>query len=196
MKIFEGNNIGKQISEHFTNFKDVTLLAKKPIANWPEKFGQLAAETINQEGLTGRVKVLVAHGGVGRTTLEVLRNCQDLAIDHTDSTANRLQVLEQLLEQGRVQWYQQLEGNLVGLCEHHLPAGETKEQLLTERGNSLSYWQADYKNLRPQLDGYQFLIVDFRHKDSALDLLDLTSKLQPGGLLLLSSIDEVCWTQS
>ena len=26
-------------------------------------------------------------------------------IDHTDATANTLQVLEQLLEQSRVQWY-------------------------------------------------------------------------------------------
>ena len=29
---------------------------------------------------------------------------QDLIIDHTDATANTLQVLEQLLEQNRVQW--------------------------------------------------------------------------------------------
>ena len=76
MQIFEGNNIGQQISEHFTSWKEPTLLAKKPIPNWPEQFGQLAAEAINQEGLAGGVKLLVAHGGVGRTTLELLRNCQ------------------------------------------------------------------------------------------------------------------------
>ena len=76
MKIFEGNSIGQQISEHFTNFTDSTLLAKKPIPNWPEQFGQLAAEAINQEGGSGRVKVLVVHGGVGRGTLEILRSCQ------------------------------------------------------------------------------------------------------------------------
>ena len=80
---------------------------------------------------------------------------QDVAIDHTDSTANSLQVLEQLLEVGRIQWYQQLEGSLATLSEYLLPGGETKELLLTERGNSVSYWQADYRNLRPQLDGYQ-----------------------------------------
>ena len=108
MQIFEGNNIGQQISEHFTSWKEPTLLAKKPIPNWPEQFGQLAAEAINQEGLAGGVKLLVAHGGVGRTTLELLRNCQDLMIDHTDATANTLQVLEQLLEQSRVQWYEKV----------------------------------------------------------------------------------------
>ena len=86
---------------------------------------------------------------------------QDLIIDHTDATANTLQVLEQLLEQNRVQWsarsrysrvkilnwghnrYQQLEGTLNELCEHNLPAGETKEQLLNERGNSVAFWQVE-----------------------------------------------------
>ena len=29
-------------------------------------------------------------------------------IDHTDATANTLQVLEQLLEQSRVQWYEKV----------------------------------------------------------------------------------------
>ena len=48
MQIFEGNNIGQQISEHFTSWKEPTLLAKKPISNWPEHLGQLAAEAINQ----------------------------------------------------------------------------------------------------------------------------------------------------
>ena len=48
MQIFEGNNIGQQISEHFTPWKEPTLLAKKPIPNWPEQLGQLAAEAINQ----------------------------------------------------------------------------------------------------------------------------------------------------
>jgi len=131
------------------------------------------------------------HGGVGRGTLEILRSCQDVAIDHTDSTANSLQVLEQLLEVGRIQWYQQLEGSLATLSEYLLPGGETKELLLTERGNSVSYWQADYRNLRPQLDGYQVVVADFRQKDVAQELLHLSAKLLPGGLLLLGSIDEV-----
>merc|ERR1712032_1777605 len=77
------------------------------------------------------------------------------------------------------------------LCEHNLPTGETKEQLLNERGNSVSFWQADYSNLRPQLDGYQVIVVDFRHKDAAQHLFHLSTKLQAGGLLLLGSIDDV-----
>ena len=39
--------------------------------------------------------------------------------------------------------YQQLEGTLNELCEHNLPAGETKEQLLNERGNSVAFWQVE-----------------------------------------------------
>ena len=87
--------------------------------------------------------------------------------------------------------YQQLEGTLNELCEHNLPTGETKEQLLNERGNSVSFWQADYSNLRPQLDGYQVIVADFRNKDAAQHLFHLSTKLQAGGLLLLGSIDDV-----
>ena len=87
--------------------------------------------------------------------------------------------------------YQQLEGTLNELCEHNLPPGETREQLLNERGNSVSFWQADYSNLRPQLDGYQVIVADFRHKDAAQHLFHLSTKLKAGGLLLLGSIDDV-----
>ena len=92
--------------------------------------------------------------------------------------------------------YQQLEGTLNELCEHNLPTGETKEQLLNERGNSVSFWQADYSNLRPQLDGYQVIVADFRHKDAAQHLFHLSTKLQAGGLLLLGSIDDVSGAES
>jgi len=191
MKIFDEKSVGQQMSEHFTDFTDTTLLTKKPISNWPRQFGQLAAEMINQDGMAGKIKVLVAHGGVGRATLELLRNCQDIAIDHTDTSANSLQVLGHLLEHGRVQWYQQLEGNLMELLEYHLPGGETRDLLLTDPGNTVAYWQADYKNLRPQLDSYQVIVADFRYTNSAPELRHLTSKLIPGGLLLLGTIDDV-----
>jgi len=191
MKIFEGNSIGKQITEHFTNFADHTLIQKKPIQNWPEKFGQLAAEQINQEGLQAKAKVLVAHGGVGRAALEILRNCQDLVIDYSDNTANNLQVLEHLLEYGKVQWYQQVEGKLVELMEFHLEERETKDILLKEKGNSISYWQADFTNMRPQLDNYQVIMVDFRYADPLKELVHLTGKLEDNGVLILSSVEDL-----
>merc|ERR1719369_2111005 len=106
------------------------MMQRKPIKNWPERFGQMAAEHINKEAqsISGKMKVLFAHGGVGRSVLEILRNCQDLSIDYTDTTANNLQVLEHLLEH----------------MEFNLHDGEFSERLLEEEGNSISYWQADY----------------------------------------------------
>jgi spermidine synthase len=33
-------------------------------------------------------RVLILHGGVGGTTFEILKNCKNLHIDHTDLTTD------------------------------------------------------------------------------------------------------------
>ena len=63
---------------------------------------------------------------VGRVTLELLRNCQNLSIDHSDDTANKLQVLEQLMDKERIQWYQQVEGKSAQRSTTILIAKRTK----------------------------------------------------------------------
>ena len=198
MRIFDEPSIGQKITEHYTDFIEPVLVHKKPIENWPAKFGQMAVEQITGEAetRTGRLKVLVAGGGTGRTALELLRGCQDLDIDYTDSTANNLQVLEQLLEDGKVQWYQVLEGKLTTLHDYHLNEYESKKRLLQEKGNSISYWQADYKNMRPFLTGYNVIIIDFRSNDVGFELRHIGSKLQDGGILILGSINDMDRTTS
>jgi len=193
MKIFDGISIGQQISEHFSDFTDSVMMQRKPIKNWPERFGQMVAEQINKEAqnVSGKMKVLFAHGGVGRSVLEMLRGCQDLDIDYTDTTANNLQVLEQLLDNKRIQWYQQVEGKLVDLREYHLNEFESSDRLLKEKGISISYWQADYKNLRPHLDGYAVVVTDFRIKDVAQEVQHLSTKLVDGGLLIMGTVEDV-----
>ena len=198
MRIFDEPSIGQQITEHYTDFIDPVLVQKKPVPNWPSKLGQMAVDQITGEAANkaGRLKVLVAGGGTGRAALELLRGCQDLDIDYTDSTANNLQVLEQLLEDGKVQWYQVLEGKLTTLHDYHLNEFESKKRLLQEKGNSISYWQADYKNMRPFLTGYNVIIIDFRSKDIGFELRHIASKLQDGGLLILGSINDMDRTTS
>ena len=198
MRIFDEPSIGQKITEHYTDFMEPVLVHKKPIENWPAKFGQMAVDQITGEAETkaGRLKVLVAGGGTGRTALELLRGCQDLDIDYTDSTANNLQVLEQLLEDGKVQWYQVLEGKLTTLHDYHLNEYESKKRLLQEKGNSISYWQADYKNMRPFLTGYNVIIIDFRSNDVGFELRHIASKLQDGGILILGSINDMDKTTS
>jgi len=192
VRIFDGIAIGRQITEHFSNFTDPVLLRQKPLQNWPEKFGQMASEHINREAqyTSGKIKVLFAHGGTGRSVLEIMRCCQDLTIDYTDTTANNLQVLEHLLEHKKIQWYQQVEGNLVELLEYNLNEFESSDTFLKEGGNSISYWQADYQNLRPHLSGYAIIVVDFRTKDCAQEIKHLATKLNEGGLLIMGGIDD------
>ena len=134
---------------------------------------------------------MIAQGGTGRPALEILRGCQDLDIDYTDSTANNLQVLEQLLDNKKVQWYQVIEGKLSELLEYHLPDDESKQRLLQEKGNTISYWQADYKNMRPFLTGYNIVVIDFRSVEIGFELRHITSKLKDGGLLILGSINAI-----
>jgi 5-histidylcysteine sulfoxide synthase len=193
MRIFDGVTIGRQITEHFTHFKDNVFIQKKPVENWPERLGQMAAEQINNEapGARGKLKVLVAYGGTGRLALEILRGCQDVDIDYTDSTANNLQVLEQLLENRKIQWYQVVEGKLSELLEYKLTEYETKDRLLKEKENTIAYWQADYKNLRPFLTGYNVVVVDFRQKDIIFELRHIAGKLLDGGLLILGNINKM-----
>ena len=54
------------ITEHFTEFTGNVLIEKKPVSNWPRIFGEKAADVINNYYAgNGKIKVLVAHGGVG-----------------------------------------------------------------------------------------------------------------------------------
>jgi len=198
MQIYDGIEIGHQITEHFSDFTDPVLMQKKPIRNWPEKFGQMASKHINREAqcMPGKMKVLFVHGGVGRSILEMLRNCQDLIVDYTDTNANNLQVLKHLLEHRKIEWYQQVEGKLVEHMEFSLNESETSKKLLEEKGNSLSYWQADCTNMVPQLSGYTVILTDFRYMDAAKEITLLASKLIEGGLLIMGGIEEVAGTGS
>ena len=128
---------------------------------------------------------------VGRVTLELLRNCQNLSIDHSDDTANKLQVLEQLMEKERIQWYQQVEGKICTALDYHFDSekNETSESLLKAKNNSVTYAQADYKNIRPQFDGYDVIVGDVRHKDGGSELEHVVKRLKTNGLLILGSID-------
>jgi hypothetical protein len=59
----------------------------------------------------------------------------------------------------------------------------------------VDYWQADYKNMRPFLNGYDVIVADFRYKDAADHLGHISRRLNPGGLLILASIDDVTDTR-
>jgi len=189
-KMFDEVKTTRHITENYSDFDADTLVEKKPVPNWPKLFGERCAELINKEYEGKPIKTFVAYGGVGRVTLELLRRCKNLTIDHSDDTANKLQVLEHLLKDSRIAWYQQLEGKIVQALEYHFQEGETPASLLADKNNSVAYWQADYKNIRPQMDGYDVIVADIRHQDGGSELLHIIQRLKVGGLLILGSIDD------
>jgi len=180
------------ITEHYSEFKDDTLVEKKPLSNWPKRLSEEAIPYIKkQQGdLSQPIKVLIVHGGAGRATLELLRGCSNLAIDHTETTANTLQVLERLIDDSNLQWYQQVEGTLSKPLQYHLNAEENAETLLKDKNNTISYYQADYNNLRPQLDGYDIILGDFRYLVSDQMLTHITSRLKDGGRLIMGTVND------
>ncbi|XP_057311153.1 uncharacterized protein LOC130648998 isoform X1 [Hydractinia symbiolongicarpus] len=192
LNMFDQNELTMKISEHYSDFTEKLLVEKQPIENWPKLLGQTSVQLINEHVKNvdkKQSKLLVSFGGPGRSTLEILRGCQNLFIDHTDNSANDLQVLKSLLDDTRIQWYQQLEGFIVKPMEYHLT--ETSESLLAEKNNTVNYMQADYNNMRSQLDNYDVIVADFRHKDGGAELLQLINRLRRGGLLILGSIDDL-----
>ena len=180
------------ITEHYSEFKDDTLVEKKPLSNWPKRLSEEAIPYIKkQQGdLSQPIKVLIVHGGAGRATLELLRGCSNLAIDHTETTANTLQVLERLIDDSNLQWYQQVEGTLSKPLQYHLNAEESAETLLKDKNNTIFYYHADYNNLRPQLDGYDIILGDFRYLVSDQMLTHISSRLKDGGRLIMGTVND------
>lgn len=121
--------------------------------------------------------------------MELLKRCSNLSIDHTDDTANTLQVLDSLLKDSRIRWYQQVEGKITEGLQFNLDENGKAENLLSKKGNTIAYWQADYRNIRPQFTGYDIIIADIRQKNSGSEIVHLAGRLQVGGLLILGSID-------
>lgn len=177
------------ITENYSDFLDETLVANKPVPNWPKLLGELCSDLMNKEFEEKPFKIFVAYGGVGRVTLEILRKCKNVQIDHSDVTANKLQVLQHLLKESKIQWYQQVEGNIIKAMDFSLV--KPVNSLLADKGNTVAYWQADYNNIRSQLDGYDVIVADVRHKDGGTELNHIVKRLKDGGILLLGSIDDV-----
>ena len=75
--------------------------------------------------------------------------------------------------------------------QYRLKANESQQTLLQDKHNSINYYQADYNNIRPQLDNYDVIVADVREKDGGDELLHVTKRLKTGGLLILGSIDDV-----
>jgi len=233
--------MGDQLFEVICNdyLHDPTL---RPVKNWPVLLGRNAADVIATALSSSNasnnmlptnaiskedipiIRIMVAYGGVGRSTLEMLAELSHLKmyrfeVDYTAPTANTLQVLETLLKQKRLQWYQQIEGQIEELREYVLEqeayaiaksfkdVADTNSNTTTlERTSTntdthvsnvhINYYQnsGGYLNLRSQLHGpYDFVVADFRYKNAGVEIANLCGTLKPetGMLILGETTDEI-----
>ena len=96
---------------------------------------------INNESVKkDKARVLVANGGAGRISLELLRNCSNLDIDHADPSQDHFNVLSTLLDNSSLEWDQPLEGRIVERRKYDL--GVKAKTLLEEKGNQISFRQS------------------------------------------------------
>ena len=182
---------GVRITEHFDNFNDETLVKPKPVQNWPKEFGKLASGAINKhlkfDG--SKRKILIVNGGAGRTTLEILRNCDNLEIVHSESSAEHGQVLDSLLKQSHIEWEQPVEGNICKKMQFSLDT--SAENIISKKGNKVAYIHAHLVDLSNEAAEYKAVVADIRHKNAAEDIKLITSFISEDGLLILGSIDDV-----
>ena len=184
---------GVRISEHFDNFVEEVLLEPKPVQNWPSEFGKLASQIINARAETTLVKtkVLMVKGGPGRSTLELLRDCQNLHIDHLDPSADHVFILDDLLKSNKIQWDQPIEGKISKKMNFELESGESGQSLLDTRGNVISYVNADVKDMFESSENYNVIVADIRHRNAADDIALLCKLLDTKAILILGSIDDM-----
>ena len=182
---------GVRITEHFDNFDDETLVEPKPVKNWPKEFGKLASNAINKhikyDGSKG--KILVVNGGAGRTTLQILQNCSNLELVHSDCSADHVFVLDSLLKQSQIEWDQPVEGNICKKMQFSLD--KSAENILGKKGNTVAYIQAELADIPSDGAEYSAVVADIRHKNAAEDIKQITSLISGDGLLILGSIDDV-----
>ena len=72
--MFDEVKITRHITENYSEFKDDTLVEKKPVPNWPQLLGQRSADLINKEYNGKALKVLVVYGGVSLFCIKQLNH--------------------------------------------------------------------------------------------------------------------------
>ena len=86
-----------------------------------------------------RWRVLFWNGGAGRTTLEVLRTCNNLEVVHCDQSPQHYSILQQLLDSRQISWRQPIEGQISEDRQFKLEDSESRSSLLSERNNTVTF---------------------------------------------------------
>ncbi len=150
------------------------------VPNYARACADLCAEFM---GGRTRGRALDLGCAVGRSTFELARHFA--FVTGIDFSARFIRAAIELQETGRLRYVLPEEGELVSFHEKSL-----KELGLEGTAEKVEFWQGDAHNIKPQFTGYDLIfagnLID-RLYDPALFLEQIHERLNPGGLLILSS---------
>lgn len=149
------------------------------VENFPKRCAQIALAAVADRPPK---RVLDIGCALGRSSLELATGGAE--VTGLDFSARFINAAETLRRDGRLRYTLPTEGELVEFREAALPPH------LRESADRVSFWQADACNLKPQFSGYDLILagnlID-RLYDPAKFLRDIIDRLNPGGLLVLTS---------
>ena len=150
------------------------------IENYPARCAQIALRFMKRRP---KRKALDVGCAIGRSSFELAREFDE--VTGVDFSARFISLATRLAEEGRLRYTFPTEGELVAYREVDL-----RDHGLEAAAGKVSFWQADACNLKPQLQGYDLIfagnLID-RLYDPAKFLSDLHTRLNDGGLLILTS---------
>jgi 5-histidylcysteine sulfoxide synthase/putative 4-mercaptohistidine N1-methyltranferase len=150
------------------------------VPNFPRQLAEICAELCEGKHIDSALDLGCA---TGRATFELARFCAH--VTGIDFSARFIRVGHQLQQQGFTRYAIRDEGELVSYHEKTL-AGLGIEGLQ----DKVEFWQGDAHNLKEQFTGYDLVLaanlVD-RLYDPALFLEKITARINPGGLLVITS---------
>ncbi|MDY0147034.1 MAG: 5-histidylcysteine sulfoxide synthase [Halothiobacillus sp.] len=149
------------------------------VPNFPAECARLCLEAMADKPTRRALDIGCA---TGRSSFELARVFDE--VTGLDFSARFVRVAEQMKTEGRIRYTLPTEGELVEFREATLPAH------LASTPEKVSFWQADACNLKPQFTGYDLIfagnLID-RLYDPGKFLRDAAERLNPGGLLILTS---------
>ncbi|MDA3877390.1 MAG: 5-histidylcysteine sulfoxide synthase [Halothiobacillus sp.] len=149
------------------------------IENYPARCARICIEAMGDRPMRRALDVGCA---TGRSTFELATAFE--SVTGLDFSARFIRVAEQMRQDGLIRYTIPVEGDLVDFREVTLPLALGAAQ------DRIDLWQADACNLKSQFSGYDLIfagnLID-RLYDPAKFLHDAVARLNPGGLLVLSS---------
>ncbi len=149
------------------------------VENFAARCAQLCVQAMGDRPKKNALDIGCA---TGRSTFELAAAFD--SVTGLDFSARFIQAAEQMRAQGQIRYTLPTEGELIDYCAATLP------QALAKTPAKVAFWQADACNLKPQFTGYDLIfagnLID-RLYDPEKFLADASHRLNPGGLLILTS---------